>query len=494
MKLRWLLCLALACGPAAGPTRAAGRAAARLWERSLVTLDVTRRQHDFFQPWSPRAQSVAKAGVVIGPREILTTAADLEHRTLVRVQKGGRGQWWNAEVRWVDYLANLALVSVADPAFWSGLKPVPLADKVAPDGDLQILRWRGGNLEVRKAEFNRFSVSNPNTGEAAHVVLELNSEIEGTGWAEPAVRGKKVIGLVFSQTGNLCQLLPAPYLRSILEAQRQDTYHGLGYFDFTWQPTENPETHRHLQLPGEPRGVVVIEVPPKTGTAPVVERLDILLAVDDFAIDTQGDYLDPLYGHLMLENLATRHKGAGDPVRLKVWRRGQALDVVYTLPRAQDAAKLVPESPPDQEPEYLIAGGLVFQPLTKNYLRGWGQDWERRAPFRLAYFRDEDPTPERPAIVILAQVLPDLYNLGYQDLRHLVVERVNGQPVHALAELHRALQTPQEGFHVFEFMPGEGLQRLVLDARTLEAATRRVLERYGIQQDHVFASPAALAP
>src|SRR5207253_10986542 len=48
------------------------------------------------------------------------------------------------------------------------------------------------------------------------------------------------------------------------------------------------------------------------------------------------------------------------------------------------------------------------------------QDWERRAPFRLAYFRSQDPTPERPAVVILSQVLPDFYNLGYQESRQLV--------------------------------------------------------------------------
>src|SRR5439155_7023182 len=83
----------------------------------------------------------------------------------------------------------------------------------------------------------------------------------------------------------------------------------------------------------------------------------------------------------------------------------------------------------DQEPEYLIAGGLVFQPLTKDFLRSWGQDWERRAPFRLAYFRNQDPTPERPAIVILSQVMPDLYNIGYQDSRQLVLEKVNRQKV-----------------------------------------------------------------
>ncbi|PYL01119.1 MAG: hypothetical protein DME19_02690, partial [Verrucomicrobia bacterium] len=264
----------------------------------------------------------------------------------------------------------------------------------------------------------------------------------------------------------------------------------LGYFDFTWQPAENPETLDYLKLEGEKRGVVVIDAPKKSGVEPVVRPRDVLLQVDGFDIDTQGDYLDPGYGHLLLENISTRNKWAGDPVRLKIWRDGRAQDVVYRLPKAEDAARLVPEAPFDQEPEYLIAGGLVFQPLTKNYLRSWGQDWERRAPFRLAYFRNQDPAPERPAIVILSQVLPDIFNLGYQESRQLVLEKVNGQKVNYLSDLQQALQKPANGFHTLEFMKGDTLQRIVLDAATLEAATKRVLDRYGIGEEHVIISSA----
>jgi len=34
--------------------------------------------------------------------------------------------------------------------------------------------------------------------------------------------------------------------------------------------------------------------------------------------------------------------------------------------------------------------------------------------------------------------------------------------------------------HLIEFMRGRNLQRMILDAATLEAATKRVVEHYGI--------------
>jgi len=41
-----------------------------------------------------------------GDHEILTTAEDLNDRTLVRIQKNGRGKWTNAQVKWIDEIGK----------------------------------------------------------------------------------------------------------------------------------------------------------------------------------------------------------------------------------------------------------------------------------------------------------------------------------------------------------------------------------------------------
>ncbi|MEO6034610.1 MAG: hypothetical protein ABIQ35_05100 [Verrucomicrobiota bacterium] len=474
--------LALACDSSIGASSSANREL----ERSVVTLDITRKQYDFFLPWSRQAQNLVKSGIVIGAREILTTADGLENQTLIRLQKGGRGPWWNGQAKWIDYPANLAIISVPDEKFWKGLKPAKLAESLARQGDLQIFRWRAGNLEARKAEFNRFTVGSGEKSDAARVQLELSSEIDRVGFSEPVIMDAKVIGLIFSQVENSCKVLPSPFIRAILEARRHGDYHGLGYFDFTWQPAENPATLDFLKLTGERRGVVIIDAGDQSGVETGLKPRDIILQIDGFDIDIQGDYLDPQYGHLLLENLSTRNKWAGDVVKLKIWRDGRERQVSYRLPKAEDAAKLLPESEFDGEPEYLIAGGLVFQPLSKNYLRRWGQDWKRLAPFRLTYFQHENPTVEHPSVVVLSQVLPDVFNIGYQEARTLVLEKVNGQPISRLPDLERALKNSTNNFHVFEFQKGETWQRLVLDAKELETATGRILQRYGIEKDHVY--------
>jgi hypothetical protein len=83
-------------------------------------------------------------------------------------------------------------------------------------------------------------------------------------------------------------------------------------------------------------------------------------------------------------------------------------------------------------------------------------------------------------------VLPDVFYVGYSEARYLVVSKVNGKKVSYLSELQEALKAPVDGFHIFEFMKGDSLQKIVLNANQEPAATARVLDRYGIEKAAVI--------
>jgi hypothetical protein len=115
------------------------------------------------------------------------------------------------------------------------------------------------------------------------------------------------------------------------------------------------------------------------------------------------------------------------------------------------------------------------------YLSTWG-DWMRRGPTRLlvAYDREgAEPTPESPRIVLLSSVLPDPCNLGYQDMRDLIVTSVNGVHIGRIEDLKRAFAEPHGPFHVVEFLPGQGPTRIVLDVAEAAAAAERIRTLYG---------------
>lgn len=464
------------------------------WENSVVLIEVTQKHFDYAQPWFTQNNRVQKPGVVVSRREILTTAQFLNGPLVVRLQKGGRGAWRNGRVTWVDYHANLALVTVDDEGFWKGLRPAELADPIPTQGGLHILRWRNGNLEDLNAEVQKISLGANPLGHVKHLMLEMTSNMDGGGWSEIVTDDRRVVGITYGQTQNHFYAIPSTFIRPILQARRAGRYTGVGCFDFGWQTGENPSNLEFVGLEKPPRGVIVTKVPERAGKDHPLKPRDVILEVDGHAVDIQGYYKDPHYGYLSFEDLASRGRMAGGTRTMKVWRDGAVREVQYVLPGADAAAKIVDERESDDDPEYLIAGGLVFQPLLRSFYRGWQTAWTFNLPSRLFYSSMEEPTKERTGVVLLSSVLPDAINLGYQNYRCLAVERINGNRISTVADVDAALRHPKEGFHVIEFAKGRDLQRMVLDAAETEAATKRVLERYGIQKDRVFRSEKKSAP
>ncbi|HYE32765.1 MAG TPA: hypothetical protein VEH27_15160 [Methylomirabilota bacterium] len=466
----------------------------RLFENSVVSIEVSRRVYDYIQPWSRRVDQINKFGAIIGKNEILTTADHLGNASLVRVQKHGRGKWWKGEIKWVDYHANLALLGVSEEEFWEKTQSLKLIDKTPTRGPVYMVRWLNGLLEVRNEDINRMRVKPSKLSFLEYAQLEVESEISGTGWAEVIIRDNKIVGLTASKEEQSLTVIPASFIRQALDARKSGTNAGFGYFAFVWTPGENPATLRHLGLKGDPRGVVVLEVPPVEQTNSVRAK-DIVLEVDGFEIDIQGDYIDPEFGALSLENLSTRKHKAGDVVKIKVLREGKEQTVEYKLPKADYDVDLVPSELFDQEPEYVMMGGFLFVPLTEPFLKSWGGDFRRRAPFRLSYFTREKAMPGRKSLVVMSAVLPDPFNIGYQDLRYLVVEQLNGKTVRTLADLVEAQNAAKDGVHVLEFRKGESVHRVVLDAGQTQEATARTMEKYGlVSAQHISTAPKTATP
>ena len=445
------------------------------WERSVVHIDVKRIVYSLQQPWARSLNSHRKNGVVVDGRRILTSANHFQDHTLVRVQKGGRGEWTLARPTWIDHHANLALLTVDEDAFWEGLEAAPLARPTPDSGPARLIRWNDGRLEIRDLSINHMRLGK---GQLTHIDLlhlELDSDIQGIGWSEILAVEEEVIGLASGKSNDKIFATPSSRILSILEARKEGRYTGLGFFNFYWQPSLNPATLARLGLEGPLRGVVVTRIPELQGDDNILQPRDILLEADGFAIDSRGDYRDPDLGPTMFEYLATRDNFAGNRIPMKVWRDGKAMELEYTLPKADYDRQLVPAPRYDGAPEFSMHGGLLFQPMIRPHLEGRGGSSVRH--FR---YRNMVPSAERPGLVVLFGVLPDPYNIGYSSPGHQVVDTVNSRIIGGLRDLEEAFARPRGDYHVIRFFEGEQIDEIVLDAAGLEEATRRIRIRYGL--------------
>jgi hypothetical protein len=424
--------------------------------------------------------------VVVDGHQIITTADGLDDETEIRLKKQGDGLFSEAHVAWIDYQANLAALTSDEKDFWNGLQPARLADPVPISGQVRILRWRDDSLENRQGEIERLTVENSMLSFVSVPALKIDSSIPGAGYGEAVTVGDKLIGLACGQGGDAVTAVPSSFIGPILKAEQAKAYTGLGYFDFTWDPAENPLNLDFMKLPGPARGVIVKETGLKPGVVSLVHPRDVILQIDGFDIDVEGNYRDPQYKKLSLENLSSRGKWAGMDCTLKIWRYGKEQDIVYKLPKAEFTDELVPSELFDQDPEYVLAGGLVFVPLSQPFLRSWGPNWRQHAPFRLSYYENDKVTPERPQRVVLSEVLPYPSNIGYEGVRNTVVDEVNGMKIKRLADIVTALKSPVGGFNIFKFETGETVREVVLDASQMDEATQEIMARYNIPADHVL--------
>jgi hypothetical protein len=80
----------------------------------------------------------------------------------------------------------------------------------------------------------------------------------------------------------------------------------------------------------------------------------------------------------------------------------------------------------DKPPPYVVLGGLIFQELSRQYLKEWGGNWQKDAPQRLVYldrFQGELFPDGNRRVVVMTQVLPANSTIGYDEFGYLQVTK-----------------------------------------------------------------------
>ncbi len=408
---------------------------------ALVRVNVTGQSYDYFRPWQKKAPFSKRAlGAVLSKGRVLVTADLVANQNYVELERAESGEKTAASVQVIDYEANLALLQPTEKTFLDGITPL----EITPDtvvGD-RLAAWQ----------------------------LEPTGALIATE------------GLVTTVQMMPFDAIPATIIGHFLKEAESQNYRGFPAAGFSFFPTRDPELREFAGEKGKGAGVYVTNVEPGTPAMKAGLQVgDIVTAVANNEIDQNGNYVDPLYGKIEFTNLLTAHAYAGDVVPFRIQRNGKPMQLNVTLEH-RDAKDYV--SPPynlDQPPRYYVLGGLIFQELSRQYLKEWGPNWQREAPQRLVYldrFQSELFPQGNQRVVILSQVLPANSTIGYDDLSYLTVTKVNGKEIRSLADLAEAVKQPIEGFIKIE--TEEDPKQIELDAAQVAAEAPILQENYGI--------------
>ena len=463
----------------------AGAAPARMVP--VVRVNATNQAWDFFHPWTKHAPYSRRGlGAVIGNGEVLVTAELIANSNYLELERAESGEKVPATVEAVDYEADLALLKPQDDHFLKGITPLELAD--ASVGD-HISVWQlesTGALLITDALLTTVQIGRYPEEDIALLAYSMTTSLQyrDGSFTVPLVKGGKLAGLLLrydTRTQN-ADAIPAPVIEHFLHDAKDKNYGGFPKAGLLFSPARDPELRQYSKIPPMVAGGVYISHVERGGAADEagIKEGDILLSIGKNNVDQDGNYIDPHYGKLSLVNLISLEP-AGTELLFKIMRNAKAMDIpVYVRHKPLDSYTIAPFVI-DKAPDYCVAGGLVFEELSRQYLMEWGADWMKKAPERLVYFdryQNDLFRDQRKHIVILSQVLPSADTLGYEELGSLVVTKINDVPLNSFADVPKALEHPVNGFHKIEFADNPNV--IYLDAKQVADHTEDLMKTYGL--------------
>jgi hypothetical protein len=277
-------------------------------------------------------------------------------------------------------------------------------------------------------------------------------------------------------------MVPAPVVEHFLKDIEDGRLDGVPVLAAQWQWLENAELRRHYRMADGQSGVLLTKLAPALEGEGGLRARDILLGIDDLDVANDGTIEFRPGERIDLQHAIDRRQ-VGETVVLRLLRDGARVDVAMKLSAAKSSyGRLVPRMRYEARPSYFVYGGLVFAPLTANYLGEW-DDWNE-VPIQFQRYYHELRTAAnvaREEIVILLDVLPDEVNAGYAYYARSVVSRVNGRPVGSLRELVGLLDAPAEGSH--RILLEESDFEIVLRPEQVERRNAAILDRYRVPAD-----------
>jgi S1-C subfamily serine protease len=455
---------------------------------SIVKIYTTYNRPSYARPWQMRGQGTRTgSGCIIPGQRILTNAHVVSDHTFVRVRRAGKADKYVASLEAISHELDLAILKVKDDAFFQGAHPLEVGqllrvgDRVTaygfPRGGTRITITKGVVSRIDRRQYAHARFSN--------LVCQIDAAINPGSSGGPVVSQGKIAGVSFQSTSgqNIGYMVPAPVIRHFFQDLKDGRHDGVPGLPIVWQNLENPQIRAYHGMGEEHSGILVTEVPPRFLADEMLKPGDIIIAIDTFDVANDGTILSRKDERISIAYAVDR-KQVGDKIDMTVLRKGKVLSLRIPLHAPKVTyGYLIPRIRYETLPTYYIIGGLVFSPLTANYLNIW-KKWSKAPPRLRGYYYEIRTTEnrERKDVVVLIDVLPDEINVGYIDFEDSVVSHVNGKKINSMEDLVKAFEREGKGDHHRIILEPYG-REIVLSKELSRERGPVILKKYKVTAD-----------
>ena len=447
---------------------------------SVVKIFTVSVKPNYYQPWQMRTQKFSTgSGVIIKDNFILTAAHVVSNGVFLEVKKSSNPTKFIAHVKWISHDADLALLEVEDKSFFDNTEPIGLGTLPHRQDGVAVYGYpQGGNeISITQGIISRIEQTVYVHSDFDLLSLQIDAAINPGNSGGPVFDQEgNIIGIAMqslSSADNIGYLVPTPIIKHFLDDIKDGSYDGFPDDGLYIQGMENTSLKAYYKMKDR-HGVLITHVVPKSSSDTYLKKDDVLLQIDGIDISDDATVLMEGNGRVAANYLIRSHH-INEDFEVTILRDGEEMRL--KIP-SKPLVSLIPFEH-DQLPKYYVFGGLVFMPLTKNYLFEWGRNWVQKAPIRFIDIvkNANFPTQERTELVFVQSILADRENAGYE-ISHALVNEVNGVKIDSFSTLVQTLEKTQTS-DVQIFL--QGGSKIILNKEKAQEANARLLKRYGIK-------------
>lgn len=452
---------------------------------SVLRVNVTSQPWDFLRPWGKKQPQTKRAiGAVIEGGKVLVTGDLVANSAYLEFEVPEGGRKVPASVEFVDYEANLALLKTDDAEFLKGIPQLGIAES---DIGSQLTVWQlESNGRLLKTDGPMTTAeAGPYPVDGIFLIYRMTVQMQGrdSSFTLPVVRDGKLTGVLmaYDNSSNNANIVPAPVIQHFLKDAADGKYDGFPRAGYGMSPMRDPALREYVKMPADIPGGVFINTVMKDGPAEKagVKKGDVLIGVNDVSIDQDGNFAHPKYGKIPAGHIFSTMHYVGDTAKLNVLRDGERKTLEATLSRKDPTSYVIDPYIIDKAPRFYVLGGLVLQEVSRQMLKEFGADWQRRGPSRAIYmdrYQSELFEDGPKKVVFLTRVLPTPATVGYEDVSTVRVTKINGVELQSLNDVPGALEKAANGFHKIDF--DEDPTTIYLDAAQVSEVEKMVQQQY----------------
>jgi S1-C subfamily serine protease len=445
---------------------------------SVVKIYTVSSFPSYYQPWQNNQQeSSTGSGSVIEGKYVLTNAHVVENATLIMLRKDGNPKKYVAKVLFSGDECDLSLLSVEDPEFFEGTESIEIGDIPELQNQVAVFGYPigGDNISITKGVVSRiephvYSHSNRNL-----LSIQIDAAINSGNSGGPVIKDGKLVGVAFqSFSGDIAQnvgyMIPSNVVKHFLKDIKDGKFDGFPDINIMISSMENPDIKKWAKMSKGQSGVLITDMDTPEKNKGIFKLNDVILSLDgvDICDDGTAKFRN---GNLISFEYMLWDKQVGETCRFKILRDGKELEFNYLLSNPKKLVSRLYNS----LPSYYIFGGLVFVPLTSNYIDSWKNS---SAPMEMLiaewYGKINDDEEE---IVILTEVLPDDINIGYHNLRYKIVKKINSEKPKRFQSFVDQMENLNTEFVEIIL---ENEEKIVLDVKKAKDSNSGILTRYRI--------------